>query len=386
MSWQLLLGRALVLSSLFCYVNPFGNELDSQPQSLLIAMGFLLFTKSLKSYELTLLGLCLLFGMTSAAVALISGADFSLALRGIYNYLSIGIFMPAFRIIVRQKIFSVHYVYLAITSYIVVGIIQLALGVAVFDWLVAVRTTPDRGVTSLTPEPTYFGIVLFLFLLILDRSQSPNLASLIFFKIICGLSIILLAKSSMALIFLALYCCYVALRSGPHAIVSVSFGLIIVSSLTLSSTLEGSRIQHIIFALIDNPIELLKYDASINDRLSHIYLSIYGLFANYMAPGLFHTFEVYSESRAVISDGVFWFGGGTNKIMSFIGAIVYEMGILSAVVLAYLFRHLLDGRKIAFVFLCVIPPLFTAITLSNPLVYLMLNWVAYGQNSLDKNV
>ena len=84
--------------------------------------------------------------------------------------------------------------------------------------------------------------------------------------------------------------------------------------------------------LIYNP-ELLLLDGSINSRASNIYFSLKGFFDNYGIPSGFSAFPAYWTSE--IDGHEIFFQSASSapiRIMSFYGAMLFELGLIGALV------------------------------------------------------
>jgi hypothetical protein len=68
-----------------------------------------------------------------------------------------------------------------------------------------------------------------------------------------------------------------------------------------------------------------------NERLAHLAFSIYGAITNGGLPGGFNSFAATTIAGRSYFGGLFWYGGAEDKIMSGIGAVIYELGWFSIV-------------------------------------------------------
>jgi len=97
------------------------------------------------------------------------------------------------------------------------------------------------------------------------------------------------------------------------------------------------------YGVIDSILSVIQRDASINDRVSNVVFSIYGFFYNLGIPGGYHSFSEMTLLLAKEFNGFFWFGFGSDKVMSFFGSFVYELGILGLLIIAHIF-YLISNR------------------------------------------
>ena len=110
-----------------------------------------------------------------------------------------------------------------------------------------------------------------------------------------------------------------------------------------------------------NNLHLIIYnDESINGRVAQVLIPYFGLIENRGVPGGYFTFE--NISNKVIKPGNFFYSpfGITNKIQSFIGVFVYELGALGIIVLSFMGLSLKKEfnwkwREILILFISLIP-------------------------------
>ena len=143
----------------------------------------------------------LLFSLWSF-IALFMSYYYENTFRSLYNYLGVVVFYLGFFNYLIKYGFPMH-------IFIAVNIIWLLFAVleVYFPNIASIfsssRTGDGRGVTSLAPEPTFFGMYLFFssWLMLVASNYKPGkyLMYLIFFNLIF---IVLVAKSSMMIIYL----------------------------------------------------------------------------------------------------------------------------------------------------------------------------------------
>jgi len=194
------------------------------------------------------------------------------------------------------------------------------------------RTTAERGVTGLATEPTYYGVVM-LFYILFFRVVRPRFERMYIF--LASLAILVFAKSAMAALFLISYF-FVLSFFGRYW--SIRFGYIgmIFSLPFLFRFLPDSRMKNLLSSLIDNPVDVLLVDASVNDRFFHVFLSLKGFFVNFGLPHGFSSFAGFAENQLSIYSGIIiseWFSL-SGRIMSGLGSALFELGFFG---LLYLF-------------------------------------------------
>ena len=90
--------------------------------------------------------------------------------------------------------------------------------------------------------------------------------------------------------------------------------------------------------------ELIMLDASINERVEHVFLPWHGFLHQFGIPGGFGGLSVLRPELIGFYDGLFWFGeGGGVNIMSYIGEWVFSLGLFGFFTLLIVFARSLDG-------------------------------------------
>ena len=100
------------------------------------------------------------------------------------------------------------------------------------------------------------------------------------------------------------------------------------------------RLFELLFEL--GPTSLLLIDESINDRVAHVVFPFHGSILNDFMPGGFHSWSDMHTELTLLWDGIFWYGTA-GPIMSFFGLYVYELGIIGAIFLLFIFLSIQDG-------------------------------------------
>lgn len=346
-SIQYVLGALFCIFALIPWVNFGTNDLDSQPWPILFGIVFLISCgpvikappNTLSAFFLVTLGF---------VFSVISSESFGgfLFFRAAVNYVGFFTAYIAFYTYVERygfpwRIFiSVNVIWL-----IMAGVELVAPEVT--ESISKRRTTLDRGVTSLAPEPTFFAIYLFFnsWLMLTACAFRPNrwLALLLLTNMAF---VVLLAKSTMGVLFIAIAAMAFAwymlwpLRPSLRGLGWLLGGIVLALLILIvfrSEALENSRLVKVYFYFKETSIrQLIMWDHSINQRLEGLVLSLHGALDNNLWPaGL----DTYLKTRARIIgdyDGLFWWLSETNIIMSWIGAFVYELGVFGIVALAVL--------------------------------------------------
>lgn len=351
----------------FPYIAFINFNTDLQPYAFLLsAVLFLTFIFRVTRVEFYLL----IILIVSVLVLFISPITFN-SIRSFTNYFSLFfISFVSFRVL-RSERFSLNKIVVStLIVWFIVSLIQQIYSESFLTSLVSeARTTANRGVTGLAVEPTALGIV-FIFYIIYLLHQKIKYKQLLI--IMCIIGIIFLAKSSMAVLFLLiLFMCYIIFCFNFRVFIPVV--ILSLSGVSAISLMTGSRLKNIFFALINNPMDLLLIDASINARFFHIYFSIKGFIENYFLPNGYNRWVEYAQQQtSIYADYVIYeYFGFKGRIMSGYGGALYELGIfgilipLSVTILLFkLYRDKLGSFLFFSIFVNLI--MFTTISVGFP--------------------
>jgi hypothetical protein len=353
------IAQTFFILALFPYVSFGTNTMDTQPHFIIFAIiSFFCFALSgpvfKKSINLIILSLVIFLTL----LFFTSKFDF-LFFRGVSSYSGFIITLIASIIYIERYGIPVKTIVIANICYLISAILQTFYGPHILSFLVDPNSfaDPSRGVISLTPEPTFFGIILFFFgwIYLLTYDYRPPL----YIRILILLNIffiVFFAKSSMTIVFMLVGLSVYLLRNFKKKMILI---YILSTSLIASLCLflfmfvfPGSRFSslfNILFQLDGSFFERIKglifFDASINDRLLNVVFPYFGFIFNNGLPGGLHSFNDTTIILVDYFNGYFWSGLGSNKILSFIGAIIYELGILGLIFILYLQTLLMDRNN-----------------------------------------
>ena len=258
------------------------------------------------------------------------------------------------------------------------------------------RTNAARGVTSLAPEPTFFGVYLFFSSWIIVESKKFIIDSkkkiLILINIFC---IIFLAKSATVAVFLALvvfflfiykilYFSFKLSVSKKKLINYILFSVAICSFIfLLRNQLSGARIYSIFIKIINEKslLSLLVEDWSINSRVESVYLSVVGTFDNYLIPAGLDSFKYMQlELFENITSDIFANRYRSMKVSSWNGSLFYELGIFGICIVILFFKAIyrnFNGSVLYFLTLFII--LFSAIPIGFTLVPMLFSLMVFNK-------
>ncbi|MCK2150071.1 hypothetical protein MYE70_13485 [Marinobacter alexandrii] len=314
--------------------------------------------------------------------------------RGVFNYLAFFfVFLGFYNFILRwsfpEKIFLYSFV-----AWILGALIEV-LYPEFISFFAPIRTSEGRGLTSFAPEPTFFAMFMFFAGWIYLVNSKYNLKKSKFVIVLVGVVVFAVAKSAMISVFVILSLLFFLMfrlsTISPKPIdVFWAFviGVVAFSVYFLVGSMTGGA-RALILAkelLLNGSVFHLFYtDPSLNHRLEHVVFSIHGFVSNNFWPGGFSSFSDMHEELVPLYDGFFWEGEKTNKIMSWIGDWVYQLGFFGMVSLLILVAGSLSGKRSFFEMLFLITLLFSAVPVSSPLVA-MLFASFYARKALNTRV
>lgn len=380
----------IIAFSFFPYITFYSFGSDIQPWSILTIalMSLLLFFNNVK-FSNTLVFLFLPFFYAFFLVFV--STDYMSAIRSLLGYLTVGLVPLVFYLILEKhyKLF-VKFLKILTITYLIVGVVQLLVYEQFMSFLLNRNSTTDsRGVVSLVTEPTFYGIVcLFLILLFvaLNIKEKKKYIYLLLFQIV------VLAQSSMTIVFLMVFSFYYFIfKVNIKTISLVLFGIITVTlsiyNMDLSS--HNIRVFQLINMFLSEPSNIFIADASINDRVSAIYFSIKGFVDNNFIANGFGTYSQYLNSE-LPKQNTFWWVSESNRIMSFYGGILFELGFVALLIpfvyssiIFRAYKHQISSALLYFFFLNTI--LLTAIPLSFPFVGIYMATLLYKAKNETPN-
>ena len=278
--------------------------------------------------------------------------DFSLFRRQFLNYAAV-IVGAAYLIAYKVSLARVSKViYFVLITNIIIGFLQSYSDFFTIFSNARLDESGQRGKVGLFSEPTSFGlfcVCTFLFAVInLKNIENIDVKKLLWKIAFLSLfAILFVNKSSTAILILTIFALLSSIRSAR----GILFVLVIVAFLLYTyHFLPQSRLGIILNILTTKDIYyLLGVDGSINERLSSVIGPYYGVFANNLLPSSAFEYRLTYASLREATGGFFWWGG-SDKIMNYLGTIIYELSIFGLILI---FRYVFFSfkSKINYIFL-----------------------------------
>ncbi len=380
----------------FITILPLGT--DTQPYTLLVSIVVSTFLM-LFVYRLPKHIWSLFFVFVFSLILLIPSKITMESVRSVANYASIFIISLAVYELTKYNGFlNKKIIYIIIFIWGGVGLIQLLTGIQIGTQFVS-RTTAfrggGRGVLSLAPEPTHYAIIcLLLFILVriggivgkLDKNDVTRMSWILFFQIF------LLAQSSLVVLIIFVWQVFKFITKGNLIrgiwVILSLFGVYFLVRIIVLNVPFGSlsRLMIVFRLIIRQPFLFFKFDASANDRISHIFFSFKGFFENFGIPHGFNNFASYLQSTLISYRDIFYRVSVGNRIMSGYGAVLFELGIIGLIIpinIHIIINKVLDKYKKSeekhLLFLIHLL-LLMALPIATPLVGVIFGFALYHSN------
>ncbi len=300
----------------FPYLTPIDTPWSLQPYSFFLSLFVILLHKNHKINKRIIYFLSV--SLFSILVGVLSLSDIINSIRSIANYVSFPFIVWASILVNPTSTEVKFFIKGALLVYFSIGLLQITLIPGFLSFLVPHQGTSDdlflsgRGVASLTPEPSYFGFIMFLFYFLGIFFNSKLL------KIVSLFSIIFLARSITVFfcLFISLFILF-AFKNKRRFLFSLffTFLLLIISYIFILNYVSDSRALILIQSFFsDGFTSTIDNDVSAAGRLYHITYPISESFKNFLIP--------------------FGYNGlpnGDTRILSGIAGAIYELGIISII-------------------------------------------------------
>ena len=391
-------GNIFLIFGLIPWVNFGLNDYDSQPWTFIFSIFFLatisnkikLPKHSIGIFFLIILGLFF-------TILLTESIDFFFTTRAVIGYLGLPLLYVGF-----YNYFALYG--LPIKMFIYFNLIWISFGIVElflpeFVQLISnLRTSESRGVTSLAPEPTYYGIYLFFISWIIVESKNLVINNkIIFLLLINFFCIIFFSKSATVLFYVIIVLTfflinrlYVILLTKKILIKNFFVFLLgLVIFLIIYLLFNKYYINTRLFNIYNNLINIQNFhsfilnDQSIHTRLESIYFSVVGTFKNYFLPGgLDSIVEMRKEIAENLKSDIFINLFPSLKIMSWSGTIFYELGFFGILIVILFFKAIYRNFSGSFLyFLTLFIILFSAIPLGFTLTPMLFSLMSYNQKN-----
>lgn len=392
----LFVGWLFLIFCFFPYVSLLGLNTSTQPNALFFSIFLIFLIKPNRlPKELILFGIVLGF---ATLILLVSDLSF-LSFRDWANYLSLVLItFGAYNFLCYINGLPYKFFYSVVGIWLLVGIIQMFVNPTFLSFLfhqARGALFDGRGVTGLSPEPTYYGLMLGLFFIVYLINKWYERSRFLGFLILFQMFYLSRSATVMAFFVLALgiFLFILMLRFNLKSIASFSaFFIIIAAFLILTADYyKELRIYQVSEIILEHPERLLATDYSVSERVNHILFPIVGMFENKFLPHGFGKFGKYlTEQKDSGRYNIFFlhhFFRPSNRILSGHGKVFFELGgigLLISIGLFSAFKFGLSTPPFLFGFIFYFVLLFAALPFMTATVPFVLGNCLFLKN-LDKN-
>jgi hypothetical protein len=317
-SYRIWIKNLLLFFVFFPYITLIDTPWSLQPYALFCSILFLITVKHRKTH--LNIYILLFVAISSILIAFIKLSDLINSVRSVANYISMPIIVWALYKINLSSIHVIKFVKLTAIIYFIVGILQLSILPGFLSFLVPHQagaefiSSSGRGVSSLTPEPSYFGFIMLLYFFIGIITKERLLI------IISLFSIIFLSQSfSVISVLVVVIFLFFTLKSLKTFFISIFLSLIVIAILVSMLNNFSTETRSLILLsnlFADGFSSTIENDASAAGRLYHISYPIISAFTSFFIP--------------------FGYNGlpnGDTRILSGIAGAIYELGFFSFLLL-----------------------------------------------------
>lgn len=308
---------------------------------------------------------------------------------GYYN-LAVGTYITFYILNNYYKLFEKILIY-SLLLWLLIGLIQIFYDRTFgMEYLNRMTLNSNRGVNSLSAEPTTFAITLLFYLLIIRESLLINKKYITIFLL---LIMLFFTQSSLVIMLSFIYIGYYAfIYLSLKKIVYLSSIIVLsgyIINMYFGEYYRDYRILELIMYIYEDPF-MFFLEGSVNARISAIFFPILGFVKSL---GLPHGFGNYSEFLIAELPKYDFFGIWVtkgDKIMSFYASSLYELGLFGLILIVTIStiiynRYKKDFKYMLLTLLCINTLLFMAMPLSNPFVSMYLAILLYRSDNETPN-
>lgn len=386
-----LLVYIFVFFCFFPYLDFLKIGTDTQPNAIMVGV-VILFTMNNKKINGPLIALWFLF-LLSILFAFDSQLQTFVTIKTVLNYLSPALVaFTAYNVFINTSYrIGYRFFLFVVISYLAVGLVQnLIFPNFMSPFLNEVRGVHlgGRGVTSMTNEPSFYGIhCLFLSIIALlnfDKKKNYILQPLLLFQLF------FLAKTSTAIgLLMVSFFVFGMVQVFQRKIKYILlFGVVIAAGIisynNIMKAFEDTRLGDLAHKFIEDPLMLTQVDQSASVRLTATFAPFIAIKENYFMPlgfGRYNSFvsDLYYQQkyRKLIIPYTLRYrdkiGGGVNVILFHFGFL----GLLFPLAVYRSFRYKIDQSKYLLSLILFIL-LLTTIQLMNAMIGFIIGYVLYA--------
>lgn len=352
-----LVAGVCMLFVFFClcpYLRILPLHLDAQPNALIFSV---IIIALLGKHTLTKECAWLLFVLIAATAIMILSNPNALGLLILTNYISLFCISYAAYLALKRLNGIPYRLFTAIVClWFVVGLIQTVISPSFLGFLTLrgsmSSASNGRGVTSLAVEPTFYGMISILMMIInyLNFRQYKHYKPLF----LCLLAQLIMSKSTTCIMALAiafslysLYCIVTRKNGIVYLALLIITGIAIYHAAHFYAYNNNTRLARVVQVLLESPGSFLFMDFSINNRFMHAFFPIKGFFDNFGLPhglGHFNTYLLQQQKSPEWGYLLQYHVSQEYKINTSIGGGIFELGFFGLPIY-YVIIHCLKKIK-----------------------------------------
>lgn len=287
----------------FClcpYLRILPLHLDAQPNALMLSV---IIIALLGKHTINRECAWLLFVLISATIIMLLSNPNALGLLILTNYISLFCISYA-TYLALKRLYGIPYrLFTAVVFlWFAVGLIQTFISPSFLGFMTLRGSTSSalngRGVASLAAEPTFYGMVSILMMIInyLNFKHHKHYKALF----LCLVAQLIMSKSTTCVMALAiafflyiLYCIVRKKHGIAYLLLLIMAGIALYHAARFYADNNSTRLASVVKVLLESPSSFLFMDFSINNRFMHAFFPLKGFFDNFGLPhGLGH-FNTY---------------------------------------------------------------------------------------------
>lgn len=387
---------AFFVAVLFPYLRVLPTGSDVQPTAL--ALGAVVILASATGRFPRIITPLFVVLAASLLVGAVTGVN-ATAVRGMANYFSLCVISFAtYSALKARGGLSRRLVAITVWVWFSVGLLQFAVSRSFMTGLLSnARTTANRGVVGLAPEPTAYGIHC-LILLVLVQELFDGRAR----RVLVGalwIQILVFAQSSMTILILLTWgLLHLAANAGARKTLiggsaAVVVGAVVVRQLAaLAEQVRGVRVLDLLRLVVSAPALVLARDESVSERVGAVFFSLFGAVNGWLLPHGFVSWRGFiQEAGPRFARYIPHYSVG-DRIMSGYGAALYELGFVGLLVpfvvtQAASLRYAHDRKRFITIALLLNLLFLMALPLAYPPIGFLIGYFCYyGITGITPNV
>lgn len=265
--------------------------------------------------------------------------------------------------------------------YFIVAVFQYFCGDKIIMAIISnFRTSEGRGVTSLTSEPSYFGIISFSQIILLEFFGGKRKRVFQFLALIN----IFISASLAAIAPAILYLIFYFFKASKISILFIFIITILFFIIVLLHYLPDLRIAKLINIILDDPVLLISKDISFVNRITRTFGPIYLAFYDSLSP---HYFSVVESDLHRINDikGV-PSEAEITRLSNIVSYFLYGFGFLSLPLFIYYFYISYRYKTPFFLLFAIIYFMLANISIVTPYALLVLSIPFFNKNMTSRRV